>query len=175
MFTLFSSLLEADNYARASKDYDPTKGDIICASKQGDSMVGLGGYQLGITPNVTGRYPSGRTGNPDNWQEDEHPDMDSYDVEVEMFSIVIAQDKNKQFEVYFEGRVSDDDLQTAFIKLAQSGKVSYAMWSADDDGSGWDDVPESLHAALLDASKKYIESNGECYSQYILSNHVKIQ
>lgn len=165
-FKFLSTLLkEADGTVSAVKDYD---GQMVCPAKIGDAGVGIGAYDMKLTPHYQGQFRSGRQGSPDNWQEDEHPEFVGYEVNCEMIAVLIVPNDNVKFEIGFITPAQGEDIKEAASKMV-NGEVVYNMYEGNEMHPS--EAPQAYHAQLFDTAKGYLLNN-DCYSETIASKHL---
>lgn len=153
-FKFLSSLNEVEWISPDSND------SPICPQQIGDSTVSIVDYNLRIIPQYTGEYRSGRIGNPDNWEPDEHPELDHLDIVTDYVTVKIDQKDHKQFYVSFDGQFNANFVEDAFTILATKGNVNVQPLN----------LPISFHDQLINLAKNYLLNN-KCYDSTIVDKH----
>jgi len=155
---------------QASKEFD---GKAICETKMNGAIVGISSYDIQIDPQFQGSYRSGGFGHPDNRFPDEQPELVGYSATVDMFSVLIKPENNKEviYEVAFTSDASTDSIESAF-RMMIDGEAMFYMYTAEDNFKQAEPAPANSERKLLDISKNYVLNN-DCYGEEIVSSHVE--
>lgn len=159
-YNFLASLTEANDTKNVSYNHQD---GLICPVKVGlDNHITLGISDYSFTSKAvyTGSYQSGRIGHPDNWEEDQQPELDHLEIKAEFVIVKFTGASSEDYEVSFSGNTEAESVKDAFIQLSEEGEMEIQP----------ENINASLKPSLINMAKRYLINNG-CYDSAIVNKH----